>query len=127
MVRTRTVSRVDVTDRGGAHGPDRRGFFDAIAADWDHRVVTNAFRTRLEAGVDALAIGAHEVVLDLGCGTGNLTALLAERAGSRGAVLAVDFSTAMLEIARAKLPRAPVWWPVPMRRRCPYRTVCWTA
>ncbi|MGH7882862.1 MAG: class I SAM-dependent methyltransferase, partial [Candidatus Dormibacteraceae bacterium] len=41
-----------------------------------------------------------EFVLDLGCGTGLLTAWLAERVGSKGSVVGVDLSTGML--ARAK-------------------------
>src|SRR3954462_11808174 len=46
------------------------------------------------------AIGAGDRVLDIGCGTGQVT-LLAARRASRGHVVGVDISAPMLERARA--------------------------
>src|SRR6185369_6722501 len=43
-------------------------------------------------------------VADLGCGTGMVTQLLAELVGPTGAVIAVDYSGAQVEQARALLP-----------------------
>ena len=59
------------------------------------------------AGVrDALlaraAPGRGERALDIGCGTGATTLVLAERVGSGGAVVAVDISAPMLALARAR-------------------------
>jgi ubiquinone/menaquinone biosynthesis C-methylase UbiE len=95
-----------------AHAAEaRRRFFDDMAAQWDTRVVTDAFMTRLHAAVDALDIAGGEAVLDLGCGTGNLTRVLAGRLHDDASIMAVDISTAMLDIARGKLPGdARVQW-----------------
>lgn len=43
-----------------------------------------------------------EACLDVGCGTGTLTHLIAERVGRRGSVVGIDLSARMLDIARAK-------------------------
>jgi len=44
-------------------------------------------------------------VLDLGCGTGNLTAVLADRVGSNGQVIGVDPDTERIKVARDKNAR----------------------
>lgn len=53
--------------------------------------------------------------LDLCCGTGDLTRLLAQKVGSSGQVIGVDFSSQLLDIARHRpspftLPTAPITW-----------------
>lgn len=55
-----------------------------------------------EAVLARLAVDGGETVIDLGCGTGRLTERVLERL-PRGRVIAVDFSPAMLEVARANL------------------------
>lgn len=50
-----------------------------------------------------LELEGDETVLDAGCGTGRVTAAIAERL-PRGHVIAVDGSRAMVEQARARLP-----------------------
>ncbi|MGE0042656.1 MAG: trans-aconitate 2-methyltransferase [Vicinamibacterales bacterium] len=52
--------------------------------------------------LDRLALDGHERVIDAGCGTGRLTAALADRV-PRGRVLALDRSWNMLLTARANL------------------------
>jgi trans-aconitate 2-methyltransferase len=60
-----------------------------------------------EAVLARLAVDGGETVIDLGCGTGRLTERVLERL-PRGRVIAVDYSPAMLEVARANLrPRFP--------------------
>jgi trans-aconitate 2-methyltransferase len=53
--------------------------------------------------LDRLVLRGDETVLDAGCGTGRVTAALAERL-PRGRVIAVDGSPAMVREARARLP-----------------------
>ncbi|MEO8115542.1 MAG: class I SAM-dependent methyltransferase [Phenylobacterium sp.] len=55
-----------------------------------------------EAAMDALAPAAGERVLDIGCGCGQTTLALADRVGAGGAVLGVDISAPMLEVARRR-------------------------
>ena len=87
-------------DKGGVV----REMFDRIARRYD---LTNTVMT---AGIDAswrrkaiaMLAPAHDAtLLDLCCGTGVMTADLAARAPG-GKVIGVDFSSAMLDIARAK-------------------------
>ncbi len=60
-----------------------------------------------EAVLARLGLEGDETVIDLGCGTGRLTERVLERL-PRGRLIAVDFSPAMLEVARANLrPRFP--------------------
>ncbi len=54
------------------------------------------------SAVDALAVHPGGSYLDLCCGTGDLALLIARRLNTTGSVTAVDFSPAMLEIARRR-------------------------
>ncbi len=60
-----------------------------------------------EAVIDRAGLTAGEKVLDIGCGCGATSALLAERVGPGGCVLGVDISAPMLERAREKLATLP--------------------
>jgi trans-aconitate 2-methyltransferase len=53
--------------------------------------------------LDRLALRGDETVLDLGCGTGRVTAQLLERLGSQGRVIGVDGSAAMVAEATRRL------------------------
>jgi len=57
-----------------------------------------------ESVVDLLAPEPGERVLDIGCGTGHLTAEIARQVGDDGAVVGVDRSAEMVEQARAAHP-----------------------
>ena len=76
-----------------------------MSSEWDaetyDRVADPQFRWGA-AVVDRLEIDGDETVLDAGCGSGRVTALLAERL-PEGSVVALDGSTSMLEIARRRL------------------------
>src|SRR5688572_4664623 len=67
-----------------------------------HRVSGPQF-TWGQAVLDRLPLRGDETVLDVGCGTGRLTALLLERL-PRGRAVGIDFSANMLSTARRELP-----------------------
>jgi trans-aconitate 2-methyltransferase len=76
-----------------AHGWDA-GLYDAISdmqLGWGIKVL------------DRIELSGDENVLDAGCGTGKVTALIAERV-PRGHVIGVDASRSMIDEARKRLP-----------------------
>ena len=92
----------------GAHGNAARQMFDRIAPTYD--TVNHVMSAGIDRGwrartVAQLAGGVPGPVLDLCAGTMDLTALVAE-ARPADRVVAVDFSSAMLERGRSKVPRA---------------------
>jgi len=73
--------------------------------DWDGEVYDRVSDPQFEWGLevlDRLPLEGHETVLDAGCGTGRVTAVLLERL-PRGRVVAVDASPSMLDQARTRL------------------------
>ncbi len=80
-----------------------RVFFDDLAPRWDAREDLVAVRRKLLEGFEELGVGPAERILDVGCGTGNLTEALLTRLDPSGEVIAVDISTGMLDIAREKV------------------------
>jgi demethylmenaquinone methyltransferase/2-methoxy-6-polyprenyl-1,4-benzoquinol methylase len=87
------------------NSPDnpRRAFFDDLAERWDGFDDQEALAARLDAGLVELGLGPSERVLDLGCGTGNLTRALLARLGPAGRVWAVDLAPRMIARARRKI------------------------
>ena len=77
-----------------------------MSRDWDaatyHRVSSPHVEWAHEL-LDRLELEGGETVLDAGCGSGRVTAMLLERL-PRGQVVAVDESESMVEHARAALP-----------------------
>lgn len=53
--------------------------------------------------VDALQLGAGDIVVEVGCGTGLNFALLEQRIGPSGKIIGIDISAVMLERARKKV------------------------
>lgn len=83
-----------------------RAMFDRIAPRYDglNRLLTGGLDRRWRRlAVDAVAPGPGDLVLDLACGTGDLSELAARR-GAR--VLGVDFAGEMLRGARRRRVRA---------------------
>jgi trans-aconitate 2-methyltransferase len=74
-------------------------------AGWDARAYTRLGEPQFRwasALIDQLELRGDETILDAGCGSGRVTAVLRERV-PRGRVIAVDVSLDMLEQARATL------------------------
>lgn len=84
--------------------------FDAWADTYDRDVAANSgfpfegYRQALDAAFRAARAGPGMCVLDLGAGTGNLTAMFAA-AGCE--VWGTDYSAAMVALAQVKLPAVP--------------------
>jgi len=62
----------------------------------------HTFRERM---ADVLGVQPGDAVLDVGCGTGDLALVLAERVGSSGTVAGIDLSPEMIRRARQKAQR----------------------
>lgn len=88
----------------------RAAFFDAIADQWDGWDDLAALARRLAAGLEALGLERDETVLDVGCGTGNLTLALLARLSAAGRVHAIDASARMVAVARGKIADPRVTW-----------------
>jgi trans-aconitate 2-methyltransferase len=74
--------------------------------DWDPAQYLRFADLRLRPGLDLarqIDIDEPETIIDLGCGAGHLTAILARR-WPRARVIGVDASTAMLDEARSAHP-----------------------
>ena len=78
------------------NGPSGKAWVRAQAKrDSDHAIITHA----------VLALAAPktgDAVIDVGCGSGTTTMMIAERVGAKGSVTGVDISKPMLELARAR-------------------------
>lgn len=80
----------------------RIAFFDELAERWDQEGQSPTETVTRVAGLaDRLGLEPGQAVLEVGCGTGQLTAWLAEQV-SPGKVVAIDFAPAMLAEARTK-------------------------
>ncbi|HTP11728.1 MAG TPA: methyltransferase domain-containing protein [Anaerolineae bacterium] len=75
--------------------------------DWVVQIMALGQAKRLRrATVDFAQIAPGEHVLDVGCGTGDLTLRAKERAGSAGQVCGIDPGPEMIEVARHKATHA---------------------
>jgi trans-aconitate 2-methyltransferase len=78
-----------------------------MSRDWDAATYHRVSGPQVEfarAVLDRLDLHGDETVLDAGCGSGRVTAMLLERL-PRGHVVAVDQAPSMVEHAREALPR----------------------
>jgi ubiquinone/menaquinone biosynthesis C-methylase UbiE len=79
---------------------DVKTFFEATAAEWDTMRLTYYDEAVIETLADAIVVDSAQSVLDVGAGTGFVSAGLASRADR---VIAIDNSPAMLDVARDNL------------------------
>lgn len=89
-------------DRERVPRDDRIAFFDRLAAEWDaSEQDPGATVARLDELADYLDLRPGEDLLEVGSGTGQITAWLADRVRP-GRVVGIDFSPKMVELARSK-------------------------
>ncbi len=81
-----------------------RDYFDSIADQWDGWMDMARINGRIMDGLLHFDVRKQETVLDVGCGTGNLTRKLLEVLDDSGRVTAIDVSPRMVELAREKNP-----------------------
>lgn len=89
---------------------EQQKFFDGIAERWDGWEDLGRLAVRLDQGLRAFQVDPDEAILDVGCGTGNLTKALLSQLGPGGRVEAVDLSRNMLSIAAQKVQDPRVRW-----------------
>jgi len=99
-------------------------FSNLLAGQWDSKQNLNDIAAKLAAGLDEMDLGPDETVLDIGCGTGNLTQALLNRLSPAGRVVAVDSSPRMIEIARDKITDERVTWHTVDAARLPLAAAC---
>lgn len=78
-----------------------REFFNSRAATWDEKVAEKDVR-KLNDMAARLDISPGDSVLDVGTGTGVFVPFLLKKIGREGNLVCLDYSEAMLKIARAK-------------------------
>lgn len=116
------------------HSSDpRQPFFDTIAEAWDGWHDLAILTLQLNAAFERFGVQPSETVVDIGCGTGNLTQALLPHLGPDGAVVALDISPAMLQRAQGKITDARVTWcetsadRIPMADASCDRAICFSA
>ena len=85
-----------------------RAIFDTIAARYDlmNRVMTAGFFGRWQRSLaEVTGLGPGQRALDVCCGTGDLALIMAGQVAPDGQVTGLDFSPAMLDLARRKAAR----------------------
>ncbi len=87
----------------------KRRFFDDLAPRWDDLKPADGCVPGVERGLALVGALDGLTVVDLGCGTGLLEGCLLPRIGA-GRIVAVDFSSGMLALARARHPSARITW-----------------
>ncbi|MCU0236156.1 MAG: methyltransferase domain-containing protein [Acidobacteria bacterium] len=77
-------------------------FFSELSASWDREHSRPGELERLRDFAGHFRLGPGERVLDAGCGSGRLVALILEEVGAGGSLVELDFAPGMIERARLK-------------------------
>src|SRR5262245_31394289 len=80
-------------------GEQLAAYYDGLAEDWDRYRARNAYYHRTQRALFRAAVPPGSSVLELGCATGDLLAVVGPARG-----VGVDLSSRMVEIARRKHP-----------------------
>jgi demethylmenaquinone methyltransferase/2-methoxy-6-polyprenyl-1,4-benzoquinol methylase len=102
------MTRIDATPEPGKI----EAMFDGIAGSYDliNSLMTAGLHHRWrELGVLLARVGPGAAALDVCCGTGDFAFALRRAVGPNGHVVGLDFSEAMLTIAREKAGRNQLW------------------
>ncbi len=111
----------------------RREYFEQLAEQWDGFTDGGRVRSSLDRVLQPIVFDPAEHVLDVGCGTGNLTVVLVRLLGPEAVITAVDFARAMVDVARGKVTDARVRWLVadvqelPLEEGSVHRVICFSA
>jgi len=88
-----------------------KSFAGNAAENYQRYFVPSIGRPVAEDLIEAADIQPGDRVLDVACGTGVVTRMAAERAGSSGAAAGLDVTAGMLAVARTETPdNLPVSW-----------------
>jgi ubiquinone/menaquinone biosynthesis C-methylase UbiE len=85
-------------------------FFNSIASQWDSWEDLESLQIQFDHGLKQFGLCRDEHVLDVGCGTGNLTGAILRQLSPAGKITAVDISDGMIEIAKTKIKDSRVQW-----------------
>ncbi len=88
----------------------RLPFFNALAERWDSLQNLEELPQRLARTLAHFQVDPRERILEVGCGTGNLTRTLTLHLGEAGRIFAVDGAPRMLEKAQTKVQDPRVTW-----------------
>ncbi|MFH1130669.1 MAG: class I SAM-dependent methyltransferase [Pseudomonadota bacterium] len=114
------------------HDNQKVRFFDEIASKWDGWENLDLLAAKLSSVIEEFGVKQNETILDVGCGTGNLTQALLNKLGKEGRVMAVDFSSAMVAEAQRKISDPRVKWYVadvaelPLEDESVDRVICYS-
>ena len=90
----------DTTDRRGMFHPGDPGARE-FASAYEEQMVPMVFLPWAEDLVDRLDVRSGERALDIACGTGAVSRVLAGRVGPEGQLVGVDLNPAMLAVAQS--------------------------
>jgi ubiquinone/menaquinone biosynthesis C-methylase UbiE len=90
--------------------PTSAEYFNSIATKWDSWEDLESLKIQFDNGLKRFGLLPDEHILDVGCGTGNLTAAILRQLSQTGRITAVDISNRMIEIAQAKVRDSRVQW-----------------
>lgn len=89
---------------------DKIEFFNSIAERWDNSIDIEELKKRLREKLRLFGIKPDDKVVDIGCGTGNLTSVILEFLSEYGDIYAVDNAEKMLLMAKCKIGNKSVKW-----------------